>query len=95
MTSTARKFVGLSIEELIARVEKQFDCRLAEDFADTLRHRTIEAFRQGLEPIPGIVEALVAGHFRFGFESKKIPAASTTIERRAQGFFARGPGDHD
>ena len=28
------------------------------DFADRLRRRTLEAFRQGLEPVAGIVEAL-------------------------------------
>jgi HAD superfamily hydrolase (TIGR01509 family) len=52
------RFIGLTMDRCLEIVERAAGRALPDDFLDRLQQRTFAAFRDGLRPIPGVVEAL-------------------------------------
>jgi len=58
LAESTRLFTGLSMRSSIAIIEERIGRTLPARFVDELREATAVAFRQGLQPVPGIVETL-------------------------------------
>lgn len=55
-----RRFMGRTMETVQAMVEEMIGRELPSGWADFVRAKDIEAFEQGLNPIPGIFDAVAA-----------------------------------
>ena len=53
-----RRFIGLSMAQCVEQVERQLGRPLPPDFVEQLQAETYEAFRDRLQPTPGVVDAL-------------------------------------
>jgi HAD superfamily hydrolase (TIGR01509 family) len=51
-------FMGRTMNDCVDILASRFGYRAAEDFADTVRTRTLEALREEIQPVPGIATAL-------------------------------------
>jgi HAD superfamily hydrolase (TIGR01509 family) len=73
----ARQFVGVSLKDMIARIEADRGCKLPEDFGERLNRTLFARFETDLKPIAGIRKAILALPFR------RCVASSSTPERIA------------
>jgi HAD superfamily hydrolase (TIGR01509 family) len=55
---SVRDYMGRSVASCIEIIEGRLGRPVPDDFVERLRERTFAAFRRGLEPIPGVREAL-------------------------------------
>jgi phosphoglycolate phosphatase len=53
-----RTFIGLSMTRCVEIVEQRLGRPVPADFVPRVQEMTFEAFRRGLEPVPGVVAAL-------------------------------------
>ncbi|HKQ60642.1 MAG TPA: HAD family hydrolase [Candidatus Polarisedimenticolaceae bacterium] len=53
-----RDFLGLSLPQCLAIIERRLGRPAPADFLERLQQRTYAAFRRELQPVPGVVEAL-------------------------------------
>jgi HAD superfamily hydrolase (TIGR01509 family) len=83
----ARQFVGVSLKDMIARIETDRGCKLPEDFGERLNRTLFARFETDLKPIAGIREAILALPFR------RCVASSSTPERIAFSLRVTGLAD--
>ena len=55
-----RRFRGLRLSEVLARIEQQLGRELPPGFLERLQRRTFEVLRREVRPMPGVIEALEA-----------------------------------
>jgi HAD superfamily hydrolase (TIGR01509 family) len=55
-----RRYVGLSMASVVAKVEAELGRALPEGWLDALQHETFAAFRERLAAVPGVAEAVDA-----------------------------------
>jgi HAD superfamily hydrolase (TIGR01509 family) len=51
-------FMGRTMADCVAILARRFKHRVAEDFIERLRQRTLETLREEVQPIPGVAAAL-------------------------------------
>lgn len=68
-----RQFVGVSLKDMIARIQSQHGRALPEDFGDTLNRVLFRRFESELRPIAGVREAVLALPFRRCVASSSVP----------------------
>ncbi len=55
-----RRFMGRTMETVQAMVEEMIGKKLPAEWADSIRAKDIEAFEKGVDPVPGITDAVAA-----------------------------------
>lgn len=78
------RYIGLSLDSVIACIEERWERNLPNDFRDRLKERDYDAFRRYLRPIPG-VEALLAA-----LTMPKCVASSGSLEKLGVTLTATG-----
>lgn len=69
----ARLFVGVSMKDMIARIEADHGIRLPADFGERVNRTLFARFETELEPIEGVHEAILALPFRRCVASSSVP----------------------
>lgn len=69
----ARQFVGVSMRDMIARIEAERGFRLPEDFGERVNRTLFARFETDLKPIAGVRESLLALPFRRCVASSSVP----------------------
>ena len=60
-----RKYVGKSFDYIFKHIEKECNIKLPDNFEKLFRVKTFEAFREGIQPIPGVKDLLNEIHIPF------------------------------
>ena len=68
-----RQFVGVSLKDMITRIERDRGCTLPADFGETLNRTLYARFESELQPIPGVREAILALPHRRCVASSSLP----------------------
>jgi len=68
-----RQFVGVSLKDMISRIEAEHGCRLPTDFGEKLNRILFARFEAELKPVPGVREAILALPFPRCVASSSIP----------------------
>lgn len=71
VSQSVARFVGLSLNGIIARVEGELGRPLPAGFAEAVQAETFAAFRAELQPVPGVAEALA----RIGARKKCVASS--------------------
>lgn len=71
------EFVGVSLKDMVARIEAAHARRLPEDFGERLNRTLFARFEEELQPIPGVKEAILA------LPHRRCVASSSTHDRIA------------
>jgi len=58
LEEVCRTFIGLSMSRCVEIVEQRLGRPVPADFVDRLQDATFDAFRAGLQPVPGVIAAL-------------------------------------
>lgn len=53
-----REYIGLSMDQCVRRIERRLGGPVPDRFVEQLQERTFRAFRDGLQAVPGVTEAL-------------------------------------
>ena len=69
----ARQFVGVSMKDMVARIEAERGFSLPKDFGGTVNRTLFARFEKDLEPIVGVREAILALPFRRCVASSSVP----------------------
>lgn len=81
------RFVGVSLKDMVARIEAEHGCRLPEDFEERLNAPLFARFEEELQPIPGIRDAILSLPYR------RCVASSSVHERIALSLRVTGLAD--
>lgn len=81
------QFVGVSLKDMIARIESERQCRLPDDFGERLNRTLFARFEEELQPVPGIRDAILSLPYR------RCVASSSTHERIALSLRVTGLAD--
>jgi HAD superfamily hydrolase (TIGR01509 family) len=82
-----RRFVGVSLKDMVAQIEAEHGRALPEDIGDRITCSILERFRTELQPIPGVREAILA------LPCRRCVASSSTPDRIAVSLAATGLAD--
>ncbi|MBF9231817.1 HAD family hydrolase [Microvirga alba] len=83
----ARDFVGISLKDMIARIETERRCKLPEDFGALVERNLFARFETDLQPISGIRDAIL------GLALPRCVASSSLPERIALSLRLTGLSD--
>lgn len=83
----ARQFVGVSMKDMISRLEAKHGRRLPDDFSDRLNRTLFARFETDLKPVEGVREAILSLPFR------RCVASSSVHERIALSLRVTGLAD--
>ena len=83
----ARQFVGVSLKDMIARIEAEHGRPLPADFAERLNRTLFAKFETDLRPIPGVRDAIIA------LPHRRCVASSSTLDRIALSLRVTGLSD--
>jgi HAD superfamily hydrolase (TIGR01509 family) len=67
------QFVGVSLKDMMARIERDRTITLPADFAETLNRTLFARFESELQPIPGVRDAILALPHRRCVASSSLP----------------------
>ncbi len=82
-----RQFVGMSLKDMVARIEAERGCTLPDDFRDRVNSEVFRRFEAELQPVPGVREAIQALPF------PRCVASSSAPERIALSLRVTGLAD--
>ena len=82
-----RRFVGVSLKDMVAAIEAEHRRALPADFGARLTRRLLDRFETELKPIAGVREALLA------LPDRRCVASSSTPDRIASSLRAAGLAD--
>lgn len=68
-----RQFVGVSMKDMIARIEAERGFSLPQDFGETVNRTLFARFETDLEPIEGVREAILSLPYRRCVASSSVP----------------------
>lgn len=68
-----RQFVGVSLKDMMARIEGERGCTLPPDFGDRLNRALFARFERELQPIAGVRDAVLALPYRRCVASSSLP----------------------
>lgn len=83
----ARQFVGVSLKDMIARIEAEHARALPEDFAERINHALFARFEAELRPIAGVRKAILS------LPHSRCVASSSLPERIALSLRVTGLAD--
>lgn len=83
----ARRFVGVSMKDQIARIEAERGCKLPDDFSERVNRTLFARFETDLKPIVGVREAILSLPF------PRCVASSSAPERIALSLRVTGLAD--
>lgn len=81
------QFVGVSLKDMMARIEAEHGRRLPEDFGERLNRTLFTRFEAELQPIPGVRDAILA------LPHPRCVASSSAPERIALSLRVTGLAD--
>jgi HAD superfamily hydrolase (TIGR01509 family) len=86
----ARRFAGVSIKDMLAKIERERGVPLPEGFFDHLVDREDDAYARLLEPLPGVREAILALDLPRCVASSSLPERITAslVVTRLDDLFA-------
>ena len=82
-----RQFVGMSLKDMVARIEAERGCTLPDDFRDRVNGAVFRRFETELRPIPGVRDAILSLPF------PRCVASSSAPERIALSLRVTGLAD--
>jgi HAD superfamily hydrolase (TIGR01509 family) len=83
----ARQFVGVSLKDMIVRIEAEHGRPLPADFGERINRTLFAKFETDLRPIPGVRDAILA------LPHRRCVASSSTPDRIALSLRATGLSD--
>jgi HAD superfamily hydrolase (TIGR01509 family) len=83
----ARQFVGVSLKDMIARIEAERGLKLPADFGEQINRTLFARFETELRPIPGVRDAILA------LPHPRCVASSSTPDRIALSLRVTGLND--
>lgn len=81
------QFVGVSLKDMIPRIEAERACTLPADFGESLNRMLFARFESDLQPIAGVRDAILA------LPHRRCVASSSTPDRIALSLRLTGLGD--
>ncbi|AWM87846.1 HAD family phosphatase [Microvirga sp. 17 mud 1-3] len=81
------QFVGVSLKDMIARIEAEHGRSLPEDFGERLNQTLFARFEEELQPVPGVRDAILSLPYR------RCVASSSTPDRIALSLRVTGLTD--
>ena len=81
------RFVGVSLKDMVARIEAEHGRRLPTDFGARLTRRILDRFETELQPVRGVRDAVLA------LPHRRCVASSSTPDRIALSLRAAGLAD--